>query len=1539
MGGGRTGNFESGINAGSIFGSSGSTPWYQTIVEITAEDTDDDGNPKDGLFKCVRRYYDGQDDTWKNDDGEWHLDVRGLTAASGGEDSGGEPTPETSEGQGDTDYEVGDRLVAWWDRQRQAFVPCGNSGGNQLTMFAFTDKLTWDETYKNAPYAPGKSVIWNDTEKAYQFAKDAEGNDLPAVDLYWAQAPKNSSDEYIQCVEGAANIFVWAKLTPYITDGEGNTDTRWEIVDGLEWDGHVALGGPWTYPDTNEALPEAEAKAYYMASSGGWFFSPNTLKIYNPLAPVLPDGKWIGLPYGGEDDRYVVRRNLSYYYEVTSPRDIFAVFRLNYAWTYPSGTETGSPHALASLFYFNGTGYTRLGPAYPATEVTVYWQGAIVKNDGSWSGLPRGRASGTWGVAKWDVPTGKWEAITVHEGGQVFRGVTSATWNLGTGPVAVQEQYAGVTLHADGWGFPTTTELAAGSSVLLFYLPDEMEFYFLADTNLNTSYLDTSLIVEEGCLQATATTPCVANVIVAGPNTIAAMSGGYPDGTRLDAGTKVLVWHPEAVDALGQPTTPDPQLDCGPYFQSADATQAVLLGTSPLSSHYEVGEVPCTITLQIDGQAYQMTPWGMPKGLLIPQGSKVECFWMIVAKQWYFTTSAGLYVGKGVLNAKYTHSTTAPTPVSVTIEGNMKTANLKGWAYEDKTEVANGAQVQVFFRASGPTGEYFFTGGLSVSPPCLFQLTGGGIVASAGYPPRADGIPLVWHTNAYELVPPAVALWFPTWPMNRTGNYINVGEPGRISNDRMRVWAVQKLDYDGNKLWQVIDTWDHDNLVMLNGEWVLETSGIAHTMGKIGRGSALNESYTWSTEEIYVYMPRTPVDNAGQHFTCPLNPSGQVVHVGRSFVGIYDYQPEELTTLFCLDGEWATLLGDWYSATASLYVVNPGTGGYEKLQRRDNGGTLHDVKVTVVAANRLWYGTDSHPKALPKGGTHVWGFCKWLGPAKDTHWEAISLFHQQQWFRGKIQNLWQRDVDQDTEVNVTLHLPDSSHTLAIQAKGWGYAQGTKVPASTEVWVFFLPDEGKFYFFTPAIDVIQKVKVTADYDSTGGGSPQISVEVREGVTGLATVVGFHGKLKTNNYILVCWSQILNGYLALLPPTEMYEFTSATDPELATSGLQFQKRNIPIPGAGSMIYAEEDGASVPTTECPETSSSSYGVAPSSYADAVGLLSDLWYSGAVGPSTVSTGDGDVQAVAYGFPSTGEVLLPGQEVLLFEVAEDQWVFMTEPYSGTWTMTYKGITSSPLGYNASEADIHLEMQNFCYGSAGPLSSGIPFPKEQGGFLLTFPPTEGQPASLVTVQNYLIGPLPGLIDVTVSYVTPFPPALLIGLMWSSSGYVCINGSAPIYYNDTVEDAAVILSAAFGFEVTGEGMLTHLPTARLNDEYGQFNLVGLTNYYDPGEYAVTDSTLNGGMDMYVTEAATEQEIKITYLEPGSSSMSSSSWSSRSSSSSSISTSSISTSSVSSSSISTSSSSSSSSLSSSSGSLSTSSSSSRSSSSWSSAGLGG
>jgi len=118
----RPGTFMSGMRCPSITGDVGIPPFLQCIVKVIGESITIDLDS--GCHACIMRYFDHADGTWKDDDTQRMIDPTDV----------------------DLTLSVGDKVLAYWNEQRQAFVPLAGVGAVKFRRFILRTDLepnTW----------------------------------------------------------------------------------------------------------------------------------------------------------------------------------------------------------------------------------------------------------------------------------------------------------------------------------------------------------------------------------------------------------------------------------------------------------------------------------------------------------------------------------------------------------------------------------------------------------------------------------------------------------------------------------------------------------------------------------------------------------------------------------------------------------------------------------------------------------------------------------------------------------------------------------------------------------------------------------------------------------------------------------------------------------------------------------------------------------------------------------------------------------------------------------------------------------------------------------------------------------------------------------------------------------------------------------------------------------------------------------------------------------------------------------------------------
>lgn len=109
----RPGSFMSGMRYSSISGDVGMPPFLQCTVKVLGSGITIDLD--NGCSACVARYFDHADGTWKDDDTQYMLDPTDVGLS----------------------LSTGDKVSAYWNEQRKAFVPLSGAGSSSTEIWSF----------------------------------------------------------------------------------------------------------------------------------------------------------------------------------------------------------------------------------------------------------------------------------------------------------------------------------------------------------------------------------------------------------------------------------------------------------------------------------------------------------------------------------------------------------------------------------------------------------------------------------------------------------------------------------------------------------------------------------------------------------------------------------------------------------------------------------------------------------------------------------------------------------------------------------------------------------------------------------------------------------------------------------------------------------------------------------------------------------------------------------------------------------------------------------------------------------------------------------------------------------------------------------------------------------------------------------------------------------------------------------------------------------------------------------------------------------
>lgn len=105
--------YSGGKNIGGVWYQNQAHPYEQFALEISNLQTHEDDAEDNGLYFARTLYYHFENVKWQVDDHDWILDCRATKLSDS-------VSLDTAFGMS---FEVGDRLVAYWDEQRASFVP------------------------------------------------------------------------------------------------------------------------------------------------------------------------------------------------------------------------------------------------------------------------------------------------------------------------------------------------------------------------------------------------------------------------------------------------------------------------------------------------------------------------------------------------------------------------------------------------------------------------------------------------------------------------------------------------------------------------------------------------------------------------------------------------------------------------------------------------------------------------------------------------------------------------------------------------------------------------------------------------------------------------------------------------------------------------------------------------------------------------------------------------------------------------------------------------------------------------------------------------------------------------------------------------------------------------------------------------------------------------------------------------------------------------------------------------------------------------
>ncbi len=563
-------------------------------------------------------------------------------------------------------------------------------GGSKLAVT--TSYATWHEGTKTPPSVHVKLVKWSDDSESYE----AFGGEHVA---WWPQATRDDAGRYVCSGRLSPSLLVYVKwVSQDGGEGSGAYSGWWEIVDGLQWSGVVKLYGVWDY--TYET-PQGKAKFWYYDPDSGQYTSSSTLvTLRNPITPRTDGGEFIRVPIGYGGELYSAECGSDGQYTVTGPRDVLTICSLRGQFTYPDAADRVATVGIR-IYGYNGTKYVAVANG----DVTGYWVGfPRHRSTGTPLKIPEGPSGGggstqpyQYGLCRWYAAKNRWEVLNVFNPQSTWRGRLKATWtkpaagapnaSVGVTVFDVNDSEVNVTLEAKGWGFPDGTSLPSGTDVMLFYLPDDGELWFMSSGS--------SVTVKRGKLDHDWSKPPVDSAHVtfepedqtSGETGADAFGWGFGDEANLPSGHEVTCFY----------------LDKWYFIASADARVPKRGYVMQEWIAEETGEI--MVGFQDEDDFVVANGWGYQKGANVPYEAEVWLFQ--VGDEWYFISDTPgpktLYRGK--TKAPWNSGNDGIYVEFVDEDRDPVTA--KGWGYQEDTHLKTGSEV-ILFQAGVGGVEWFF---------------------------------------------------------------------------------------------------------------------------------------------------------------------------------------------------------------------------------------------------------------------------------------------------------------------------------------------------------------------------------------------------------------------------------------------------------------------------------------------------------------------------------------------------------------------------------------------------------------------------------------------------------------------------------------------------------------------------------------------------------------------------------------------------------------------------------------------------------------
>lgn len=138
-------------------------PWHQSIAEISEA-------LGAGLYRCKLRYYDADAGAWASQDDEWDLDAHDLGLS----------------------FSVGDRVPAFWDDQRGAFIPTASHAvGGLSSVWSGFLQSNLDLVKTSDPGTSSQAIPWTQLDVDGQGITHSAPDDVTAGNIVLVEAARH----------------------------------------------------------------------------------------------------------------------------------------------------------------------------------------------------------------------------------------------------------------------------------------------------------------------------------------------------------------------------------------------------------------------------------------------------------------------------------------------------------------------------------------------------------------------------------------------------------------------------------------------------------------------------------------------------------------------------------------------------------------------------------------------------------------------------------------------------------------------------------------------------------------------------------------------------------------------------------------------------------------------------------------------------------------------------------------------------------------------------------------------------------------------------------------------------------------------------------------------------------------------------------------------------------------------------------------------------------------------------------------------------